>query len=429
MRLRYQMIVVVIFVSVTVPLVLHVLLVRPKSADIQALYDGGAAYAHVAALTNFGSRVAGGSAEKAAADYIEVEMERYGFDVEIQEFPVTYFEDWGSTLEIVDGSMLSSNTLHFSPSGEFTAEIVECGLGYPVDFALDVVDNIALIRRGDLFLWEKTQNAAAAGALATVIYNNEPGNFLATLTFTTDIPAVSVSLEDGTLLLDLLAAAPVTVHLTVETVASESTSQNVIGTLEGTDSERGIVYLGAHYDSVSAGPGANDDASGVGAMLEAARVLSSLGHRIEATLKFIAFGAEETGLAGSEYYVTENEDEVMNRGLGMINLDMIAVGDMLLIGNIGSAGSALVDYTRDKAAAMEIAWQPFAAGARSDHAPFEAVGVPAVFLYQSPDPWVHTADDTLDKIDVATLEMNGELATATMYDWARKDAQASSTAI
>jgi aminopeptidase YwaD len=429
MRLRYQMIVAVVLVSMTVTIVLHAMLARPKSADIQALYDGGAAYAHVAALTNFGPRVAGGSTEKAAADYIEVEMERYGLHVEIQEFPVTYFEDSGSTLEIVDGSMLSPNTLQFSPPGEFTAEIVECGLGYPVDFALNVAGNIALIRRGDLFLWQKTQNAAAAGALATVIYNNEPGNFLATLTFTTDIPAVSVSLQDGTLLLDLLAAAPVTVHLTVETAASESTSRNVIGTLEGTDPEQGIVYLGAHYDSVSVGPGANDDASGVGAMLEAARVLSTLGHRTEATLKFIAFGAEETGLDGSEYYVAENEDQVMNRGLGMINLDMIAVGDMLLIGNIGSAGSALADYTKNKAAAMEIAWHSFTAEARSDHAPFETAGVPAVFLHQYPDPWTHTAEDTLDKIDIAMLEMNGELATATMYDWARRDAQTSSASM
>lgn len=419
MRSRYQMIAVLILVSVTVAIVLYAVLARPKAVDIQALYQGTEAYAHIAALTNFGPRVAGGPAEKAAADYIAGQMESYGLDVELQEFPVTYFEDLGSTLEVVGGAVLSPNTLHFSPSGEFTTEIVECGLGYPTDFSADTAGNIALMHRGELFLWQKTQNAAAAGAVATIIYNSEPGNFLATLTFTTDIPAVSISLEDGTLLLDLLAAAPVTVHLTVETVASESTSRNVIGTLEGTDPEQGIVYLGAHYDSVSAGPGANDDASGVGAMLEATRVLSPRGHRAKATLKFIAFGAEETGLDGSEYYVTEHEDEVTNKGLGMINLDMIAVGDTPLIGNIGSAGSALVDYTRDKAAAMEIAWQPFTAETRSDHAPFETVGVPAVFLHQSPDPWMHTAEDTLDKIDIATLEMNGELATATMYDWAR----------
>ncbi len=93
-------------------------------------------------------------------------------------------------------------------------------------------------------------------------------------------------------------------------------------------------------------------------MLEAGRVLSSKEYRTEVTLKFIAFGAEETGLDGSEYYVVENEAEVINRGLGMINLDMVAVGDTLLIGNVGSAGSALVDYTRDKADALEIGGSP-----------------------------------------------------------------------
>ncbi len=419
MKLRYYAISALILVSVTMAIGLHiVLLQRPQAIDIQDLYQGIEAYAHIAALTDFGPRVAGGPTEKAAADYIAGQMESYGLVVDIQEFPVTYFEDLGSTLEVVGGAALSSNTLHFSPSGEFTTEIVECGLGHPADFTADVAGNIALIRRGELYLWQKTQNAAAAGALATVIYNSQPGNFLATLTFTTDIPAVSISLEDGTLMLELLAAAPVAVHLTVETMATESTSQNVIGTLEGTDPTRGIVYMGAHYDSVSAGPGANDDASGVGAMLEAARVFSTEVNRTKATLKFIAFGAEETGLDGSEYYVSEHNTEVRNKGLGMINLDMIAVGDTRLIGNIGSAASSLVDYTKNKATAMGIAWQPFTVDARSDHAPFEAAGVPAIFLHQSPDPWIHTAEDSLDKIDITTLETNGELAAATMYDWA-----------
>ena len=418
LRRQYQLITALTVVSVIVAIVLYAVYVRPQAADIQALYKGTEAYAHIAALTDIGPRIAGGSADKAAANYIADQMRSYGLDVAIQEFAVAYFEDLGSTLNVVDGAVLSPNALHFSPPGEFTAKIVVCGLGYPVDFAPDVAGNIALILRGEIFLWQKTQNAAAAGAVATVIYNNEPGNFLATLTFTTDIPAVSVSLEDGMVLLELLATAPVTVHLTIDTMTSESTSQNVIGTLEGTDPEQGIVYLGAHYDSVSAGLGANDDASGVGAVLEAAHVLSTKGLRTKATLKFIAFGAEETGLDGSEYYVTEYEDEVRHQGLGMINLDMIAVGDMLLIGNIGSAGFALVDHTRDKAAAMEIAWQPFTAEARSDHAPFEAAGVPTVFLHQYSDPWTHMAEDTLDKINLTTLERNGELAAATMHDWA-----------
>ncbi|UCE95787.1 MAG: M20/M25/M40 family metallo-hydrolase [Candidatus Bathyarchaeota archaeon] len=393
-------------------------LTRPKSPDIQALYQGPEAFKHIEALTSFGPRVAGGPAEKAAADYIAGQMENYELIVEIEQFPVTYFEDLGATLEIIDGAALSPNILHFSPSGEFTAEIVNCGLGFPEDCTPDVAGNIALIQRGELLFWQKTQNAAAAGAIAVVIYNSEPGNFMATLTFVTDIPAISVSLENGTLLLDLLEITSVTVHLNVETVISESTSQNIIGTLEGTDPDPSILYLGAHYDSVSVGLGANDDASGVAAMLEAARVLSTKVQQVKTTLKFIAFGAEETGLEGSENYVMKHEAEVRNKGLGMINLDMIAVGETLLIGSMGLAESSLVNYTSDKAAAMDIYWQPFAPEARGDHAPFETVGVPVVFLYQIHDPWYHTAEDTPDKIDIVTLEINGELATTVMYEWA-----------
>ena len=110
-------------------------------------------------------------------------------------------------------------------------------------------------------------------------------------------------------------------------------------------------------------------------------------------------------------------------GIGMINLDMIAVGDTLLIGNIGWGGPTLNDYTMAKAEAMGIEpWEPFTAGTNSDHTYFEMVGVPCTFLHQSPDPWYHTAEDTPDKIDVDILEENIELATGAMYDWAKNPA-------
>jgi aminopeptidase YwaD len=215
--------------------------------------------------------------------------------------------------------------------------------------------------------------------------------------------------------------------MSVDTITQEETSQNVIGTLEGTHPEQGIVYIGGHYDSVSGAPGANDDASGVAATLEAARVLSTKGHRTKATLKFIAFGSEETGLDGSYWYVVENMAEVSTMGIGMVNLDMIGVGDTLQIGNIdygfpGTGGNQLKDYAQQKATAMGMPWESFVAGENSDHTYFEQVGVPAAFLTQDPDPWYHTPEDDLDKIQVDTLEANGELATAVMYDWAKNPA-------
>lgn len=394
----------------------------PESRDIQRLFDGERAFGHIVALADLGPKIAGGPAERVAAESIAAEMAGYGLDVEVQEFPQTFYEDFGSDLEVVGGPVLSPLTMLYSPSGTFSGvEIVYCGLGLPEDFAgLDVIGKIALIRRGAITFATKIANAASAGAAAGIVFNSVPGNMNATLYSMADIPAVMISQEDGAVLTGLLEGGPVSVNLTVDAVYYPSTSQNVIGTRQGLDPDAGIVYIGAHYDSVWHGPGANDDGSGIGAMLEAARVLTRYGHKTKATIKFCAFGSEEVGSAGSEAFVMGNLEEVETRGLGMINLDMIAVGDVLNIGNIGWADSALVDYTQLKATAMGIDdWAPWKAGTNSDHVYFELMGVPVVFLYQSPDPYYHTAEDTPEKIDVGLLERNGELATAVLYDWAK----------
>ncbi len=107
-------------------------------------------------------------------------------------------------------------------------------------------------------------------------------------------------------------------------------------------------------------------------------------------------------------------------GIGMVNLDMIGVGDTLQIGNMGlNLPDPLTDYATEKAEAWDLAPEYFEAMCNSDHCYFEVVGVPVAFLTQRPDPYYHTPEDTPDKIQVDTLEANGELATAAMYDWAK----------
>ena len=79
-----------------------------------------------------------------------------------------------------------------------TAQIYDCGLGYPSNFPPAVNHNIALIQRGTLFFTDKVVNAMAAGARAAVIYNNTNGNFAGTLQFASNwIPTVSLSQADG----------------------------------------------------------------------------------------------------------------------------------------------------------------------------------------------------------------------------------------
>jgi Zn-dependent M28 family amino/carboxypeptidase len=162
------------------------------------------------------------------------------------------------------------------------------------DFAGFTPGNIALIQRGFCYYSVKAMNAQNAGATGVIIFNEgQPGRtdaMLGTLGgLGINIPVVGAAYAIGEELYNLALGGDVMVHMDVDTIAEERTSQNVIGTLEGLQPEQGIVYIGGHYDSVSAGPGANDDASGVAGVLEAARVLGTKGHRTKATMKFIAF--------------------------------------------------------------------------------------------------------------------------------------------
>jgi len=108
-------------------------------------------------------------------------------------------------------------------------------------------------------------------------------------------------------------------------------SQNVIvrkpavNTVAGTP----LVVVGAHYDSVAVGKGADDNASGVAAMLEVAARLKS--QELPYDIVFIAFGAEEAGLKGSKYYVGKMSDEDKARTIAMINFDSLIVGDFCYI--------------------------------------------------------------------------------------------------
>jgi len=99
---------------------------------------------------------------------------------------------------------------------------------------------------------------------------------------------------------------------------SGATYYNVVGVQLGTVEPNNIYIVGAHYDSVS-NPGADDNASGVAAVLEAARVLSQ--HQFKSTIVFIAFDREEQGLIGSGAYASDHRSDNI---LGMLALDEVA---------------------------------------------------------------------------------------------------------
>lgn len=105
-------------------------------------------------------------------------------------------------------------------------------------------------------------------------------------------------------------------------------SRNIIGIQKGESDPNSFIIIGAHYDSysydINYAPGADDNASGTAAVMEAATILSK--YNFDFSIKYIAFAAEEIGLKGSNYYASEAKENG-EKIIGVINLDMIAYTD------------------------------------------------------------------------------------------------------
>ncbi|MGH8939933.1 MAG: M28 family metallopeptidase, partial [Actinomycetes bacterium] len=182
-------------------------------------------------------------------------------------------------------------------------------------------NDIALIQRGTCFFSDKALNAQTAGAEAVVIFNqgNTPereGLIVGTLApFTTTIPVVGASFADGAALSQPGSTARVRVI-----PAETRTDVNVIAELPGANVNN-VVMAGAHLDSVTAGPGINDNGSGSAALLETALNMAKISP--ENTLRFAWWGAEELGLVGSTAYVEGLSPAERDRIALYLNYDMV----------------------------------------------------------------------------------------------------------
>jgi leucyl aminopeptidase len=186
---------------------------------------------------------------------------------------------------------------------------------------------------------------------------------------------------------------------------------NVIATLYGTEFPDSVCIVGAHYDDIlntgdpfSVCPGANDNASGVAAALELARVISKNNFSPQNTIEFIAFGAEELGLYGSKAYA-EKADGSSKKIKMMLNNDMIAYEPD---GDPSAWNVVIKDYDnshdlRTEAERMCIKYTSLGYiydntyNQQSDSYPFFQQGYEALFFFSNAiDPGYHSLDDLSD---------------------------------
>jgi len=202
--------------------------------------------------------------------------------------------------------------------------------------------------------------------------------------------------------------------------------RNVVATLPGTANSEPMVVVGAHYDSFStnelrAAPGADDDASGIAAVLEIARILSR--HRFSRTIRFVAFDAEELGMFGSEHVAGAAKSR-RDAILAMLNLDMVGFshgGKGVLAVVPDRADQWLADRFIQNAGRFSISIHVVkrleARLERSDHASYLAAGYPALAISEdAPDdnPYYHSGSDTPDKLDMDFLTAATRATLATL---------------
>ncbi|PWN53413.1 Zn-dependent exopeptidase [Violaceomyces palustris] len=412
----------------------------------KALLDGSRKLQEIAYATSERNRVFGSPGHKATVEYIQSELGKTGdyFDVSLQPFTATYAEH--SAEVAIDNQPVKSVTFTYSPNGNFQdVEVVNINnLGCDQsDFPPEVEGKIALIKRGTCGFSVKSARAGNAKAVAVLLYNNAPGDVSGTLGSKGPIPEGSfvpiagITQELGaTLVARLAAGEKVTADMKLEGIIEDRLTHNVIAETRGGSKEQ-VIFVGAHSDSVVAGPGINDNGSGSVALLTVAKELSK--YSVNNAVRFAWWSAEEYGLLGAEHYVGELSQEQKDQIRLYLNFDMIASpnyvlsvhdGDGSTFNTTGPPGSAeaeamFFDYFKN------VAKQPLIEGpfdGRSDYGPFLDAGIAAggldtgaeglkteeeakIFGGQAGiayDSNYHQAGDTIDNLSMKAFEVNAK---------------------
>ena len=307
--------------------------VREHQAALQRIAD-----------ENDGNRFSGFSGYDASVDYVVEKLRAAGYDPEVQAFDYLAFEVAGpSTLQqtapnpttYVEGVDFGAITQ--TDPGDVTAAVtpvdLQLGLGNTstsgceaADFAGFPAGNIALLQRGTCTFELKAENAAAAGAVGIVIFNQgntaaEDRNNIPAVTLTANntsgIPVLGTTYALGV----TLANTPgLRMRVFANTLRQILPTYNVIAEKTGANDDN-VVMAGSHLDSVLAGPGINDNGSGSAAILETAIQMAKM--KPTNTVRFAWWGAEESGLVGSTNYVNGLSQAEKDRIALYLNFDMI----------------------------------------------------------------------------------------------------------
>jgi Zn-dependent M28 family amino/carboxypeptidase len=399
------------------------------------------------ANANNGTRAVGTPGYEASVDYVVNTLRNSGFDVQTPEFSARVFHAEKGSVAL-GGKTVEARALEFSlgtPADGVTGPLVTAPANEspgctPSDYdGLPAQGAVVMVNRGTCPFSQKEDAAVQRGAVGMIVVDNVDEQHMGgTLGANTDvkIPVVSVTKSDGLQLRG--QSGPVTIKLNASVESFKA--RNIIAQTK-TGSPTDVVMAGAHLDSVPAGPGINDNGSGVAAVLETAVQLGN-SPQVHNAVRFGFWGAEELGLIGSRNYVESLDIDALKSIALYLNFDMLASpnpgyftydGDQSLPADTrgqpvvpeGSAGieRTLVAYLKSAGKTA----QDTSFDGRSDYDGFTLTGIPSGGLFSGAenkmsaeqaklwggtanepfDPNYHQKGDTLDHIDRTALGING----------------------
>jgi hypothetical protein len=408
----------------------------------RASVSSGTSLDYARELTAIGPRVTASASYQRAAEWSAGRFRAMGITRVTLE-PFTIERGWERVSARARIAAPADRALHVAslgwspstPEGGFDADVVALDAFTPDPAARRPLQGrIALMPDGDPpgspEAAARTRRAfvlalRAAGVLAIVSPDSDPGNQLSARAHEfgasmAALPSAQIGRDDALMIRDLLGRGPVRISLELinRITPSAASANNVVAEIVGRDRPDEWVIVGAHLDSWDFGPGAQDNATGVAMVLEAARAIAALERPPRRSIRFALWGGEEQGQLGSTAYARAHAPE-LDRVVAALNAD---AGTGRIIGWTSPGRSDVVralrpltqDFLQELGAgtfdeSLRYAFQ-------SDGAPFILAGVPTLDLNADDTAYeeIHHKDaDTFDRVDARNLAVGAATVAAT----------------
>ncbi|MEE8324720.1 MAG: M20/M25/M40 family metallo-hydrolase [Candidatus Humimicrobiaceae bacterium] len=417
---------------------------------------------HIKELVKYGPRHSGTDREHKAADYVKKVFNVQG--VKVKTDKVDGIINWKLKdcrvrvvkpveQELTSIALLGSGS---TPKEGIIAELLYIGKGTMGDYLkADFKDRFIMRDPPRSFMLDNASDESApqgptkmlvdGGVAGFIEHARFPGRILQMPLLSGPdgiaVPAVAVTYEDGQYLKELLRewyAVPggckrisdkidVEIKIQVDASCKPGYGINVIGRIDGADKPDEVICLVSHHDNAN-GPGANDNAAAVAVNLEVANVLNKF-NRPKRSIEFLSVTAEEFGEVGSDSYVNKYVKKDPSKYKGVINMDMINLGDHLYYIERSICLGKLVENDKKLNAKIKgmcdqlgyhIEGTPLEYA--SDDGPFILAGIPTSYVFSLTPrfSWLHTYMDDFDVININGLTSTAEIMANSIWQLANE---------